>query len=161
MKSRPTSVIVAAVAAMISASSAQAAGLKQVGEIAMPGDMITDIGIMAIDQATGLGYLADKTNKSVDRLRHQDRQICLAHPRLHGPDQGWRRGGSQWRRGRQGRSVGERRRQHDQGDRHQDRKSHGDHSPPAARSAATEWPMPRILASSLLPIRMTIRRISA
>jgi len=65
MKSRSTSVIVAALAAMISASSAQAGGLKQVGEISIPGDPITDIGIMDIDQTTGLGYLADKTNKSV------------------------------------------------------------------------------------------------
>jgi len=65
MKSRAASVIVAALAAMISASPAQAAGLKQVAEISIPGDPITDIGIMAIDQTTGLGYLADKTNKSV------------------------------------------------------------------------------------------------
>ena len=57
--------IVAALAAMISASPAQAGGLKQVAEISIPGDPITDIGIMAIDQTTGLGYLADKTNKSV------------------------------------------------------------------------------------------------
>ena len=65
MKSRSTSVIVAAIAAMIAASPAQAAGLKQVAEISIPGDPITDIGIMDIDQTTGLGYLADKTNKSV------------------------------------------------------------------------------------------------
>ena len=65
MKSRSTSVVVAALAAMISASPAQAGGLKQVAEISIPGDPITDIGIMAIDQTTGLGYLADKTNKSV------------------------------------------------------------------------------------------------
>jgi DNA-binding beta-propeller fold protein YncE len=65
MKSRSTSVIVAAIAAMISASPAQAGGLKQVAEISIPGDPITDIGIMDIDQTTGLGYLADKTNKSV------------------------------------------------------------------------------------------------
>jgi hypothetical protein len=64
MKSRSTSVIVAAVAAMISASPAPAGGLKQVVEISIPGDPITDIGIMAIDQTTGRGYLADKTNKS-------------------------------------------------------------------------------------------------
>ena len=61
MKSRATSVIVAALAAMIAASPAQAGGLKQVAEISIPGDPITDIGIMAIDQTTGLGYLADKT----------------------------------------------------------------------------------------------------
>src|SRR4030095_1236575 len=65
MKLRATSMIVAALAAMISASPAQAGGLKQVAEISIPGDPITDIGIMAIDQTTGLGYLADKTNKSV------------------------------------------------------------------------------------------------
>ena len=65
MKSRSTSAIVAALAAMIAASPAQAGGLKQVAEISIPGDPITDIGIMAIDQTTGLGYLADKTNKSV------------------------------------------------------------------------------------------------
>jgi DNA-binding beta-propeller fold protein YncE len=65
MQSRSTSVIIAALAAMVAASSVQAAGLKQVAEIAIPGDPITDIGIMAIDQTTGLGYLADKTNKSV------------------------------------------------------------------------------------------------
>src|SRR5262245_24703078 len=65
MKLRSTSVIVAALAAMISASSAQTGGLKQVAEISIPGDPITDIGIMDIDQTTGLGYLADKTNKSV------------------------------------------------------------------------------------------------
>jgi len=65
MKSRATFVIVAALAAMISASPAQAGGLKQVAEISIPGDPITDIGIMTIDQTTGLGYLADKTNKSV------------------------------------------------------------------------------------------------
>ena len=65
MISRSASVFVAAVAAMSAASPAPAAGLKQVGEISIPGDPATDIGIMAIDQATGLGYLADKTNKSV------------------------------------------------------------------------------------------------
>jgi len=65
MKSRSTSVVVAALAATISASPAQAGGLKQVAEISIPGDPITDIGIMDIDQTTGLGYLADKTNKSV------------------------------------------------------------------------------------------------
>ena len=66
MKSRLTSVIVAALAAMISASPAHAGGLKQVAEISIPGDPITDIGIMPINQTTGLGYLADKSNKSVD-----------------------------------------------------------------------------------------------
>jgi DNA-binding beta-propeller fold protein YncE len=65
MKSRFASVIVAALAAMIAASPALAGGLKQVAEISIPGDPTTDIGIMDIDQTTGLGYLADKTNKAV------------------------------------------------------------------------------------------------
>lgn len=65
MRSCSISAITAAFAAMIVVSPVQAAGLKQVGEIVLPGDPITDIGIMAVDQATGLGYLADKTNKSV------------------------------------------------------------------------------------------------
>jgi DNA-binding beta-propeller fold protein YncE len=65
MKLRFAPVIVAALAAMIAASSAQSASLKQVAEIVIPGDPITDIGIMAVDPRTGLGYLADKTNKSV------------------------------------------------------------------------------------------------
>src|SRR5215510_6143108 len=65
MKLRSTSVIVTALAAMISTSPAQTGGLKQVAEISIPGDPITDSGIMDIDQTTGLGYLADKTNKSV------------------------------------------------------------------------------------------------
>jgi hypothetical protein len=65
MKARSTFVIVAALAAMIFASRGQAGGLKQVAEVSIPGDPITDIGIMDIDQTTGLGYLADKTNKSV------------------------------------------------------------------------------------------------
>ncbi len=65
MKSRPSSVIVAALAVMLSASPAPAGALKQIAEISIPGEPITDIGIMAIDQTTGLGYLADKTNKSV------------------------------------------------------------------------------------------------
>jgi hypothetical protein len=42
MKSRSTSMIVAALAAMISASPAQAGGLKQVAEISIPGDPITE-----------------------------------------------------------------------------------------------------------------------
>ena len=65
MTSRSAFVIVGAFAAMIAVNPVHAAGLKQVGEIPIPGDPITDIGIMDIDQTTGLGYLADKTNKSV------------------------------------------------------------------------------------------------
>jgi DNA-binding beta-propeller fold protein YncE len=42
-----------------------AAGLKQVGTISFPGDPIYQFGVIAINQATGLGYLADKDNKAV------------------------------------------------------------------------------------------------
>jgi len=59
------SMIAATLAAMTAASPARAAGLKQVAEISIPGEPITDIGIMDIDQTSGLGYLADKTHKSV------------------------------------------------------------------------------------------------
>src|SRR5262245_41521198 len=65
MKSLSTSVLVVALAVMVAASPAPAGGLKQAAEISIPGDPTTDIGIMDIDQTTGLGYLADKTNKSV------------------------------------------------------------------------------------------------
>ena len=75
MKSRSTSVIVAALAAIISASPAQAGGLKQVAEIAIPGEPITDIGIMDIDQTTGLGYLGRKgaTRHRANALGAKDR----------------------------------------------------------------------------------------
>lgn len=65
MTSHPLSAFVGALAAMVVLHPAQAAGLKQVGEISIPGEPASDIGIMAIDQTTGLGYLADKTNASV------------------------------------------------------------------------------------------------
>ena len=39
--------------------------LKQVGTIALPGAPINQFGIMAINQSTGLGYLADKDNNGV------------------------------------------------------------------------------------------------
>ena len=38
---------------------------KQVASIEIPGTPINDYGVLAIDQATGLGYLADKDNKAV------------------------------------------------------------------------------------------------
>ena len=52
MKSRSTSVIVAALAAMISASPAQAGGLKQVTEISIPGDPITE-GLSHTEESAG------------------------------------------------------------------------------------------------------------
>ena len=55
-----------AAAAIALAGPVAAQGLKQVGSIAIPGGPIGSIGVMFIDQGTGLGYLADKDNKSVD-----------------------------------------------------------------------------------------------
>ena len=102
MKSRSTSVIVAALAAMISASPAQAGGLKQVAEISIPGDPITDIGIMVIDQTTGLGYLADKTNKSVIVFDTKTDKFVARDTRLRRTGEGWRCFGAEWRPDRQG-----------------------------------------------------------
>jgi DNA-binding beta-propeller fold protein YncE len=53
-------------AALALAGPVRAQGLKQVGSIAIPGGPIGSIGVMFIDQGTGLGYLADKDNKAVD-----------------------------------------------------------------------------------------------
>ena len=52
MKSRSTSVIVATLVAMISASPAQAGGLKQVTEISIPGDPITE-GFSRTEESAG------------------------------------------------------------------------------------------------------------
>jgi hypothetical protein len=52
MKSRSRSMIVAALAAMISASPAQAGGLKQVTEISIPGDPITE-GLSHTEESAG------------------------------------------------------------------------------------------------------------
>jgi DNA-binding beta-propeller fold protein YncE len=66
MKIHPKSLFIAAAAAMALVGSAQAAGMKQVGSIELPGgEPITDIGVMTIDQGTGLGYLPDKANKAI------------------------------------------------------------------------------------------------
>jgi DNA-binding beta-propeller fold protein YncE len=55
-----------AAAAIASAGPVRAQGLKQVGSIAIPGGPVGSIGVIYIDQGTGLGYLADKDNKAVD-----------------------------------------------------------------------------------------------
>jgi hypothetical protein len=65
MKYHTKSLFIAAAAVAAFVCPAQSQGLKQIGTIALPGDPPTDLGMMAIDQATGLGYLGDKLNKSV------------------------------------------------------------------------------------------------
>ena len=44
---------------------AQAQAFKQVASIPIPGTPINNYGVLAVDQATGLGYLADKDNNAV------------------------------------------------------------------------------------------------
>src|SRR5262249_12483494 len=58
------SLLLAAVATTI-AGTAGAQGLKQVGTIPFPGEPINQFGVIAVDEASGLGYLADKDNKGV------------------------------------------------------------------------------------------------
>ncbi len=157
MKSRATSMIVAALAAMISASPAQAGGLKQVAEISIPGDPITDIGIMAIDQTTGLGYLGDKTNKSVVVFDTKTDKFLARIPgfvgllkdgNASGPNGVVVVGAEVW--------VSD-------GDSKikvsipRPTRSRG-RSPLAEPSAPTGWPWAKTLASSSSPIRTTIRR---
>lgn len=47
-------------------ASAQAAELKQVGAIEIPGDKMTNFDISLIDQTTGRYYFADRSNKAID-----------------------------------------------------------------------------------------------
>ena len=57
--------LVATAAALAFAASAHAQTFKQVATIEIPGTPIENYGVLTIDQATGLGYLADKDNKAV------------------------------------------------------------------------------------------------
>src|SRR5436190_23328133 len=59
------SLLMAATAALIVATPAGAQSFKQVGTIPFPDAPINQFGVIAVDQATGLGYLADKDNKAV------------------------------------------------------------------------------------------------
>ncbi|MEA2905645.1 MAG: hypothetical protein QOI12_3032 [Alphaproteobacteria bacterium] len=63
MPLRSTLVLLAAGAAL--AGPADAEELKQVGTIPIPGTPVVQFGILAVNQSTGLGYLADKDNKGV------------------------------------------------------------------------------------------------
>jgi DNA-binding beta-propeller fold protein YncE len=54
-----------AVATMSMAAPAHAQSLKQVATIPIPGTPINQFGSLTIDQASGLGYFADKDNNSV------------------------------------------------------------------------------------------------
>src|SRR6185369_16582790 len=60
-----TSLFMFAVAVMAIAAPAHAQNLKQVATIPIPGTPINQFGSIVIDQTSGLGYFADKDNKSV------------------------------------------------------------------------------------------------
>jgi DNA-binding beta-propeller fold protein YncE len=65
MRLRASSLFAVAVIALAIASPADAQNLKQVATISIPGEPINQFGSLTIDQASGLGYLADKDNKGV------------------------------------------------------------------------------------------------
>src|SRR3954469_2763222 len=60
------SLFITAATAIAVVTPAHAQTLKQVGTIEIPGEPITQLGVMTIDQKSGLGYLAEKDNKAVD-----------------------------------------------------------------------------------------------
>jgi DNA-binding beta-propeller fold protein YncE len=57
--------LTAAAVVLAATASASAQNFKDVGSIQLPGTPINEYGVLTIDQATGLGYLADKDNKAV------------------------------------------------------------------------------------------------
>jgi WD40 repeat protein len=65
MRLRASSLFVVAATTMAFAVPADAQNLKQVATISIPGTPINQFGSLTIDQASGLGYLADKDNKGV------------------------------------------------------------------------------------------------
>jgi YVTN family beta-propeller protein len=56
----------AAVGVAAFAGAANAAELRQIGTISIPGEPLNSFDISYIDQATGLYYLADRSNKGID-----------------------------------------------------------------------------------------------
>ncbi len=59
------SLFIAAAATIVMAGPVHAQTLKQVATIPFPDKPINQLGVMTIDQTTGLGYLAEKDNKAV------------------------------------------------------------------------------------------------
>src|SRR3984893_11924924 len=56
----------AAVGMSAFAGAANAAELRQIGTISIPGEPLNSFDISYIDQATGLYFLADRSNKGID-----------------------------------------------------------------------------------------------
>ncbi len=61
-----TRLALALTAATMLAGPARAAELKQIGTIDVPGQKLTNFDISYIDPATGIYYLADRSNKAID-----------------------------------------------------------------------------------------------
>jgi hypothetical protein len=59
-------VLAAGVALSALAGAAGAAELRQIGTISIPGEPLNSFDISYIDQATGMYYLADRSNKGID-----------------------------------------------------------------------------------------------
>ena len=57
--------LLAAFVAVLCAGPACADGVAAVGKIVIPDRPVNQIGVMAIDQSTGLGYLADKDSSAI------------------------------------------------------------------------------------------------
>jgi DNA-binding beta-propeller fold protein YncE len=68
MQKLSATAFVAAIAAFALASSVQAAGLKQIGTIMMPGTPLESFDISWVDQETSQLFIADRSNKSIDVL---------------------------------------------------------------------------------------------
>jgi len=117
MSNQLKSVLIASAIAVAYVASAGAAEMNQVGTIALPGAPINQFGSMAINQTTGLGYLADKDNSGVAVFDTKTDQFRFARYRLCRNGQERQCLGSEWYCGRQRRlrNMGERWRQHDQG----------------------------------------------
>jgi DNA-binding beta-propeller fold protein YncE len=66
MTIKPTLLIASAVAAVAAVGTANASDLKQIGQIAIPGEPLTSFDIGFVDQKTHRYLLADRSNKAVD-----------------------------------------------------------------------------------------------
>src|ERR1700730_16733684 len=59
-------VLSAAVGLSAFAGAANAAEMRQIGTISIPGEPLNSFDISFIDQSTGMFYLADRSNKGID-----------------------------------------------------------------------------------------------
>ena len=73
----PQAIPLAALAALLPLAGSQAAGLKQIGTIALPGAPLSDYGAVFVDQNTGKGFLTNRDNKAIDIFdTHNDRFVA-------------------------------------------------------------------------------------